>query len=241
VDREESAEALEGLSLAVWWLDDAETMFATRERAYRLYRRDGDLRSAARLAIGFGFDYFSFRGQAAIGNGWFRRAHRLLKELPPAPEHGWLLIWEGQIRLLVDNDPATARRLGREGAEIGRALGDLDVEMTGLGLEGLAAVTAGDIDEGMAKLDEATATAVSGDMSEPTGIGATCCYLIFACERVRDFDRAVQWCDRLDELCRQWRFVSLLATCRTHHAGVLLWQGAWKEAEAELEAATREL
>jgi DNA-binding CsgD family transcriptional regulator len=241
VGQDESAEALEGLSLAVWWLDDAETMFATRERAYRLYRRDGDLRSAARLAIGFGFDYWSFRGETAIGNGWFRRAHRLLKDLPPVPEHGWLAIWEGQIRLLVDNDPATARRLGREAAELGHALGDLDIEMTGLGLEGLAAVTAGDIAEGMAKLDEATATAVSGDMSEPTGIGATCCYLIFACERVRDFDRAVQWCDRLDELCRQWRFVSLLATCRTHHAGVLLWQGAWKEAEVELQAATREL
>jgi ATP/maltotriose-dependent transcriptional regulator MalT len=72
-------------------------------------------------------------------------------------------------------------------------------------------------------------------------MGATCCYLIFACERVRDFDRAVQWCERLQDLCRQWRFASLFATCRTHHAGVLLWQGAWKEAEAELEAATREL
>jgi ATP/maltotriose-dependent transcriptional regulator MalT len=188
-----------------------------------------------------GIDYFSFRGEAAIGNGWFRRAHRLLEELPPAPEHGWLSVWEGQIRLLADNDPAAARRLGREAAELGRELGDLDVEMTGLGLEGLAAVTAGDIDEGMAKLDEATATAVGGDMSEPIGIGATCCYLIFACERVRDFDRAGQWCERLQDLCRQWRFASLFATCRTHHAGVLLWQGAWKEAEAELEAATREL
>ncbi|HEX2126703.1 MAG TPA: LuxR C-terminal-related transcriptional regulator, partial [Thermoleophilaceae bacterium] len=170
-----------------------------------------------------------------------RRAHRLLEELPPVPEHGWLSIWEGQIRLLADNDPATARRLGHQAAELGRALGDLDIEMTGLGLEGLAAVTAGDIGEGMAKLDEATATAVGGDMSEPIGMGATCCYLIFACERVRDFDRAVQWCERLQDLCRQWRFASLFATCRTHHAGVLLWQGAWKEAEAELEAATREL
>jgi len=240
VGRDESAEALEGLSLAAWWLDDAVTMFATREHAYRLYRRDGDLRSAGRLATLLGIDYFSFRGEAAIGNGWFRRAHRLLEELPPVPEHGWLLIWEGQIRLLADNDPATAHRLGQEAADLGRTLGDLDVEMTGLGLEGLAAVTAGDI-EGMAKLDEATATAVSGDMSEPIGIGATCCYLIFACERVRDFDRAVQWCERLEDLCRQWRFASLFATCRTHHAGVLLWQGDWKEAEVQLEAATREL
>jgi hypothetical protein len=216
-------------------------MFATRERAYRLYRRDGDLCSAGRLATLFGIDYFSFRGEAAIGNGWFRIAHRLLEELPPVPEQGWLWIWEGQIRLLADNDPAEARRLGHEAAELGRTLGDVDIEMTGLGLEGLAAVTAGDIGEGMAKLDEATATAVSGDMSEPAGIGATCCYLIFACERVRDYDRAVQWSERLQELCRQWQWVSLFATCRTHHAGVLVWQGAWKEAEAELEAATREL
>jgi DNA-binding CsgD family transcriptional regulator/tetratricopeptide (TPR) repeat protein len=240
-ERDESAEALEGLSVAAWWLDDAVTMFAMRERAYRLYRRDGDLRSAGRLATWFGIDYFSFRGEAAIGNGWFRIAHRLLGGLSPVPEQGWLWIWEGQIRLLADNDPATARRLGHEAAELGRTLGDVDIEMTGLGLEGLAAVTAGDIAEGMSKLDEATATAVSGDMSEPAGIGATCCYLIFACERVRDFDRAVQWCERLEQLCREWQWGSLFATCQTHHAGVLLWRGAWKAAEAELEAATREL
>jgi DNA-binding NarL/FixJ family response regulator len=238
---DERAETLEGLSIAAWWLDDAETMFATREGAYRLYRRDGNLRSAGRIATWLGIDYFSWRGEAAIGNGWFRRAHRLLEGVPPVPEHGWLAIWEGQIRLLIDNDPATARRLGREAAELGRSLDDLDVEMTGLGLEGLAAVTTGDIRDGMAKLDEATATAISGDMCEPIGIGATCCYLIYACERVRDFDRAAQWCERLQVLCRQWRFASLFATCRTHHAGVLLWRGAWEQAEAELEAATREL
>jgi DNA-binding CsgD family transcriptional regulator len=241
IAKKPTAEALEGLSLAAWWLDEAETMFETRERAYRLYHRDGDRLSAGRLATLFGIDYFSFRGEAAIGNGWFRRAHRLLEGLPPAPEHGWLWIWEGQIRLLEENDPVTARRLGHQGAELGRALGDPDIEMTGLGLEGLAAVTAGEISEGMAKLDEATAAAVGGEMSYPVGMGATCCYLIFACERARDFDRAGQWCRRVQELCLQWRWVSLFSTCRTHYASVLLSQGAWKEAEAELEAATREL
>jgi LuxR family transcriptional regulator, maltose regulon positive regulatory protein len=78
-------------------------------------------------------------------------------------------------------------------------------------------------------------------MSLPIGMGATCCYLIFACERARDFERAGQWCKRVQELCLQWRWVSLFSTCRTHYASVLLSQGAWKEAEAELEAATREL
>jgi DNA-binding NarL/FixJ family response regulator len=241
LEREPTAKANEGLSHAAWWLDDAATMFETRERAYRLYRRDGDIRSAGRIATYLGIDCFSFRGEAAIGNGWFRRAHRLLEGLPPVPEHGWLWIWEGQIRLLEDNDPATARRLGHQAAELGRALGDVDIEMTGLGLEGLAVVTAGEIGEGMEKLDEATAAAAGGEMSDPVGMGATCCYLIFACERARDFDRAGQWCKRVQELCLQWRWASLFSTCRTHYASVLLSQGAWKEAEAELETATREL
>ena len=33
----ESPEALEGLGLAAWWLDAADVVFDTRERAYRLY------------------------------------------------------------------------------------------------------------------------------------------------------------------------------------------------------------
>jgi LuxR family transcriptional regulator, maltose regulon positive regulatory protein len=239
--RDASAEALEGLSLAAWWLEDARTMFEMRQRAYVLYRRRGDRCSAARLATLMAIDHYQFRGEAAIGNGWFRRAHRLLDGLAPAPEHGWLSIWEGQIALIAGNDPATAARLGRAAVALGQTLGLVDIEMTGLGLEGLALVTQGEVAAGMAKLDEASAAAVGGEMSVPNAIGATCCYLIYACERVRDFDRAIQWCDKMQALCREWRWLSLFALCRTHHAMVLLWQGAWSEAETELHAARREL
>ncbi|MGH2946357.1 MAG: LuxR C-terminal-related transcriptional regulator [Solirubrobacteraceae bacterium] len=236
-----SAESLEGLGLAAWWLDDAATMFWARERSYALYRKRGDQRSAARLATLLGIDHYQFRAEAAIGNGWFRRAHRLLEGLPPSPEHGWLSIWEGQILLIAGNDPAGARGLGAQAADLGRSLGDIDIEMTGLGLEGLALVTAGETAAGLAQLDEATAAAVGGEMSVPNAIGATCCYLIYACERVHDYDRAVQWCNKVQEFCREVKWASLFATCRTHHASVLMWQGAWAEAETELEQATRVL
>lgn len=236
-----SAEALEGLSLAAWWLDDGATMFTARERAYALYRGRGDRQAAGRLATLLGIDHYQFRGEAAIGNGWFRRAHRLLDGLSAVPEQGWLSIWEGQIALVVGNDTATARRLGASASELGSSLGLIDIEMTGLGLEGLALVTEGETEAGMARLDEATAAAVGGEMSVPNAIGATCCYLIFACERVRDYERAVQWCRRVQEFCRKVRWASLFATCRTHHASVLIWQGEWAEAEAELEAAIGEL
>ena len=47
--REESPEALEGLGLAAWWLDSADLVFKSRERAYRLYRHRDDRASAARV------------------------------------------------------------------------------------------------------------------------------------------------------------------------------------------------
>ena len=36
---EETAEALEGLSWAAWWLDDVDACFDARERAYRAIAR----------------------------------------------------------------------------------------------------------------------------------------------------------------------------------------------------------
>lgn len=236
-----TAEGLEGLGLAAWWLDDAAVMFEAREHAYRLYRGRGDLRSAGRLATLLGIDYYQFRGDAAIGNGWFRRAHRLLEGLEPVSEHGWLSVWEGHVTLIVGNDPGGARSLGAGAAELGRSLGLIDLEMTGLGLEGLALVAQGETAAGMMRLDEATAAAVGGEMTIPNAIGATCCYLIYACVRVRDYDRAIQWCIRVQEFCQQVGWRSLFATCRTHHASVLIWQGAWAEAELELEEAIHEL
>ena len=49
--REETPAALEGLGLAAEWLDDAATTFDARERAYRLYRQQGQGVAAARVAI----------------------------------------------------------------------------------------------------------------------------------------------------------------------------------------------
>jgi hypothetical protein len=54
VAEEKTPEAFEGLSWAAWWLDDAETVFDARERAFRLYRSQGDAAGAA-LAQRSGF------------------------------------------------------------------------------------------------------------------------------------------------------------------------------------------
>lgn len=46
----ETPEALEGLGVAAWWLDDGETTLDARERAYRLFVERGDRLGAARVA-----------------------------------------------------------------------------------------------------------------------------------------------------------------------------------------------
>jgi LuxR family transcriptional regulator, maltose regulon positive regulatory protein len=51
----------------------------------------------------------------------------------------------------------------------------------------------------MLRLDEAAAAALGGEFEEFVGVGWTCCYLIYACERVRDYDRAAQWCRNVEE------------------------------------------
>jgi hypothetical protein len=53
----------------------------------------------------------------------------------------------------------------------------------------------------MRRLDGSAAAIVGGDLQDLSAISHSCCYLIFACERVRDFDRAGQWCERLAEFC----------------------------------------
>jgi hypothetical protein len=57
--QQETPEALEGLDMAAWWRDDAAVTFAARERAYHLYRQQGDCRGAARLATYLAYDYYS--------------------------------------------------------------------------------------------------------------------------------------------------------------------------------------
>ena len=94
--------------------------------------------------------------------------------------------------------------------------------MFGLALEGLAMVATGDVTAGMARLDEATAAATNGEVADPSVAGTICCTLIFACEWVRDYPRAAEWCERVKALCERWQISSLLGVCRAHYAGILL-------------------
>jgi len=93
----------------------------------------------------------------------------------------------------------------------------------------------------MPLLDDATLLAINSDQSDIKFTTITCCYLIDACERIRDYERATQWCDNVKELCKKWRYKAMFANCRMKHAGLLIWKGEWNEAEEELLSAANEL
>ena len=237
---EETGEALEGLSWAAWWVDDVEACFDLRERAYRSYREAGDLRGAARLALWLGDDHLEFRGEHAVASGWTQRAARLLEELDPVPEHGWLAVFEAHAAL-GGGETALALRLAGEARELGRRLGAVDLEMFALATEGATLVADGEVAAGMRRLDEAAAAALGGEYEDLRAAGWTCCYLIGACEKVRDFGRAAQWCREVEAFSRRLDIRFVTGVCETHYGAVLTWRGEWGAAEQVLVSALAQL
>ena len=228
----ESAEALEGLAVASWWLDDVDAAIAARERAYVMRRERAETIEAARVAGFLAWDYGAMRGANAVANGWLQRARRLVEDLEPSAEQAWLPLIEASFHL--DTDARAVLRLSRQAAEHARAHGALDIEMTARTLQGLALVSLGHVDEGTRLLDEGTAAATAGELYDPIAIGSCCCNMIIACERSRDFDRAGQWCRQLAAFCERTGHRPLLALCRAHHGTVLMVRGEWAEAEEQL-------
>jgi len=208
----ESVDALEGLSWAAWWVEDVPTCIDARERAFRLSHREGDRRRAALLALWVGDDYLILRGERAIANGWFQRAARILEGLDDCPEHGWLDALLGYVAI-TDGDTATARELAISARELGRRLGVVSLEMFAVAVEGLALVNEGAVADGMGRLDEATAAALAGEFEEIVAAGWTFCFLLNACERVRDFERAAEWCRKVAEFSRRMHTNFVTISC----------------------------
>jgi ATP/maltotriose-dependent transcriptional regulator MalT len=238
LEAHESVDALEGLSWAAWWVEDVPTCIDARERAYRLSRREGDERRAAMLALWVGDDYLILRGERAIANGWFQRAARILEGLDTCPEQGWLDALLGYVAT-IDGDLEEAKTLAIRARLLGRRLDVVSLEMFALAVEGLALVNEGEITDGMRCLDEATAAALAGEFEEIVAAGWTFCFLLNACERVRDFERAAEWCRRVEEFSRRMQTNFVTLACRAHYGAVLTWHGRWAEAEKSLAEAER--
>jgi ATP/maltotriose-dependent transcriptional regulator MalT len=234
-------EAWEGLGRAAWWQGDEEATMAARERAYRAYRRTGDVCGAARVSMWLASDHLDFRGDDAVASAWLRRGRALLDGHEPCAEEGYLTLLEADIALLAHSDPETSERLAREALELARQIEDPGVEVVALALLGCALVASGAVDQGLRRLDECAALAVGEEFTETAAPGWALCHTVSACADVGDFARAAQWCRAMHTWSALWRARHFFGVCRTAYGEVLATGGDWASAEQELLSALEDL
>ena len=230
---------LESHAESAWWTGKLDEAIALRERAYSAYTAAGDMLGAARMALTLAWDHDG-RGSYAVANGWLANAGRLLDGLSEAPEHGRLLLMRAIAALFVDGDYERADALFDDTYELARRVGDRDVQVLALSGKGRTAIKAGDTERGLALLDEASASAMCGDL-RPHAAGLVYCLTISACQDVGDFRRAAEWTEAANRFCDRLDVTGFPGACRIHRAEVLRLRGDWPAAEAQAVAACEEL
>ncbi len=232
---EDTPEAHDGLGLALWWLNDIGAAHEHRAAAYTAYKRRGDDRRAAMLAVWLAREQVFLHSNSSAMNGWFARAERLLSGQPDGPEHAWLALWRASMLA----PPQTLEQVTAEVLDAARRFDDTDMEVAALAFGGLARVALGRVPEGLNQLDEAMAAATSGAVGSFQIVSEVFCVTLSACELAGDWVRTQHWCQAADDYARRYHCSFLSAYCRTTYGGLLAATGRWSEAETELAGAIR--
>lgn len=229
---------LELLGEAAWWSGDADACISARERAYAAHLEAADRRPAAMVALRLVRDHAN-RLAGAQSSGWFKRAERLLQNDPDSVEHGYLEMMRARDAHnsgRFDEAVEVADRAVQTGARFG----DPNLQALALMYQGMATVARGDVDGGLALLDEATVAAVGGELS-PSVTGIVYCNMISTCQELAEYRRAGEWTEAAKRWCARQAISGFPGLCRVHRAEIIRLRGAWAEAEQEAKQACTEL
>jgi DNA-binding CsgD family transcriptional regulator len=123
--------------------------------------------------------------------------------------------------------------------EMGERFADAELLTCSRFDQGLILLRQGDVARGLARLDEVM-IAVTADTMSPIVTGLMYCAVIGACQEVCAASRAREWTDALSDWCgQQPEMMAFTAACLVHRAEVMRLTGAWGEALAEAERASR--
>ena len=233
-----AAEDVESLGEAAWWTGRLDEAIALRERAYAAFVAAGEPRRAAMMTVSLAMDY-GLRGSLSVSGGWIARGERLLADEPEGVEHGYLSLIRG-TNLLDLGELGPAGEAFHRARELGASYGDRSLETTALVFEGAIRVWTGDVTEGLAILDEATAAATSGEL-DPLATGIIYCVTIDSCQALGDCGRASEWTDVANRWCDRLDVSGFPGACRVHQAQILRLRGDWPKAEEQAVQACEEL
>ncbi len=230
---------VERLAEAAFWTGHLEECIGARERAYSAFVEEREVRSAALVALHLAFHHAG-RGAVAVAAGWLESAIALLADVPTCAEQGWLAWIQAVVAGEMFGDREEALRCAERAIEIGRVLGDRDVESLGLLTKGRTFIHLGRVDKGLALLDQVMVVAVSGLLG-PWASAATYCGTIGTCAALGDYRRAAEWIEEVQRRGRATRSCEFPGDCRLHRAEILQLRGEWAEAEVEAARACDEL
>jgi len=223
-----SPEEMEMLAPSAMWIGEFEESVQTREKTYAMYAKSGRNAAAARVALDLVADYMQ-KSAGAVARGWHRRADRLLQNEPECVEHGRLL--RQQTMMAVDKcNFDKAMELNQQCRDIADRLDDTDLKAEALHDRGRILAVSGDVEEGMALIDEAMTSAVSGEVN-PVTLGNLFCRTLIVCESLADYNRAREWSDAAWRWCQPHGTSPYRGVCRVHSAAVMRHQGLWEDAE----------
>jgi tetratricopeptide (TPR) repeat protein/predicted Ser/Thr protein kinase len=224
-----SAEDLDRWATAAVWMNRDDVSIAARERAHAQYVKAEQPARAARAAIELALDNYH-TGARSVCNGWLTRAETLLENVPDAVENGYLARAKAQIAIEADLDLDAAMDHAAKALAVAERHGDADLRALATQDRGRVLVLKNRVKEGMALLDEAMATAVSGELS-PLVVGSTYCNMISMCEKIADYRRAGEWSDQAVRWCHPHSESPFPGICSVHRAEVMRVRGDWAAAE----------
>src|SRR3954452_15699872 len=170
--------------------------------------------------------------------GWLARAERLLDGQPETPASAWLAVVRASERMLTGDLPG-ARPWARRALELGLRL---DPAACALGRvsDARLLILDGDVEQGLALLDEVGVATVAGDL-DPLSTGVVYCELVCALQGLALYDVAEEWTEAMERWSKTNAIGSLHGRCRVHRAEILRLRGSYDEAEHEVLAACEEL
>jgi DNA-binding NarL/FixJ family response regulator len=229
VKNEDSAEAQDGLGIALWWLNQIRAAHQHRMRAFVSYKNRGDFRKAARIAAWIAREEVFLNANVNAMQGWFARAERLLRREQPCAEQGWFLLYRASML----SKPEELERIASNVITLAQEFHDENLEAMSIAFYGLAQVNLGQVAKGMASLDESMASAYSGELDTMT-INEIFCVMLSACELAGDMERMERWCRTAAQYAQENHCAFLSAYCRTTYGALLTVNGKWQEAELAL-------
>jgi DNA-binding CsgD family transcriptional regulator len=232
------AEDLQRYATAAYLVGRDEDYLGLLERAHQAHLNGGRRLQSVRCAFWLAMRLL-FRGDGGRASGWFSRAERLVEsEAAACAERGYLL-FPAVDQAIRSGDLARAASLAAEMVELGQRFADAELLTCSRFDQGVILLRQGDVARGLACLDEVM-LAVTADTLSPIVTGLMYCGVIGACQEVCAASRAREWTDALSGWCgQQPEMMAFTASCLVHRAEVMRLNGAWSEALAEAERASR--